>query len=50
MKVAIGLARCVIVDHNVHTLDIDTTSKDVCRNENSLLEVLERLITVDSAF
>jgi hypothetical protein len=48
MKVAVGLAGCVIVDHNVHALDIDTTSKDVCCNKDSLFEVFERLITVDA--
>ena len=38
-----------IVDDNVNSLDIDTTSKDVGSNQDSLLEVLEHLVSVDSA-
>lgn len=37
-----------IVDDNVHSLDIDTSTKDVSSNEDSLLKSLELLESRDS--
>ena len=48
MKVAVGVRRAVVVDDDVHTLDIDTTTKDVSVDEDTLLERLESGIPVDS--
>jgi len=48
MQVAVGVGRSVIVDDNVDTLNIDTTTKDVRGNKDSLLESLESRVTFDS--
>jgi hypothetical protein len=49
MKVGVGITGEIIVDGQVDTLDIDTTAKDVSGDTNTLLEVLERLVTLDTA-
>lgn len=36
----------VVVDHDVHALDVDTAPKEICRDEDPLLEVLELLVAV----
>jgi hypothetical protein len=38
-----------VVDDDINSLDIDTTTKDVGGDEDTLLEVLEHLVSVDSA-
>lgn len=48
VQVAISIARSVVRDGNVDTLDIDTTTKDVSGNENTLLKVLELLVALDT--
>mmetsp|Transcript_18569 Transcript_18569/g.74623 ORF Transcript_18569/g.74623 Transcript_18569/m.74623 type:complete len:339 (-) Transcript_18569:427-1443(-) len=48
MEVRVCICRHVIVDHNVHSLNIDPPAKNVRRHKNSLLEVLERFVARDS--
>jgi hypothetical protein len=48
VQVAVGIPRAVIVDHNVDTLNIDTTTKDIGGYENTLLEGFERSVARDT--
>ena len=41
MKVAVSVRRAVVVDDDVHTLDIDTATEDVGGDQDALLERLE---------
>lgn len=49
MKVGVTGVSHVIVDNNVDTLDIDTSTEKVGSNNNSRLELLELLVLLDSA-
>jgi hypothetical protein len=49
MKVGVGIAWEIVVDGQVNALDIDTTAEDVGGDADTLLEVLERLVTLDTA-
>ena len=44
---AAGLGE-VVVDHDVHALDVDAAAEEVRRHEDALLEVLEVLVAVDA--
>ena len=48
MKIAVCVRRAVVVDDDIHTLDINTTPEDISRNEYTLLERLERGVAVDT--
>jgi len=48
MKVGISVSRLIVVDDDVDSLDIDSSSKDVGADEDSLLESLELLVPLDS--
>ena len=48
MKVAVSVRRAVVVDDDVHTLDIDTTAKNVGGHEDTLLEGLEGGVARDT--
>ena len=48
VKVRVGIARRVVVDDNVDTFDVDTSAKDVGRNQDALLERLELLVSLDA--
>lgn len=50
MKVRIGISGSVVVDDDVDTFDIDTTTKNVGSNQNTLLESLELLVSTNSLF
>lgn len=50
MKVRISISRCIVVDNDVYSLNIDTTTEDVGSNQNSLLERLELLVSTDTLF
>ena len=41
MKVAVRVRRAIVVDDNIDTLDIDTTTEKVGGNQDTLLERLE---------
>ena len=46
VKVHVTVFRHVVVEDNVNSLNVHTTTKQISCNENSLLEVLELLIAV----
>lgn len=48
MEVRIGISRRVVVDDNVDALNIDSTTEDVGRNQDTLLERLELLVATDA--
>lgn len=48
VKVGTSIARQIVVDGQVDTLDIDTTTKNVSSNTDTLLELLELLVAADT--
>ena len=48
VKVAVRIRRAVVVDHDVDTLHIDTTTEDICRHENTLLKCIEGGVACDT--
>lgn len=48
VQVGVGIGRQVVVDSQVDTLDIDTTSEDVSSNADTLVEFLEFLVAFDT--
>lgn len=48
MEIAVCIRRAVIVDDDVDTLNIDTTTEDISRHEDTLLEGLEGRVAVDT--
>lgn len=49
MEVAVGIAGSIVVDNNVDTLDIDTTTEDISRYKDTLLKCLEGGVSLDAA-
>lgn len=48
MKVGVTVLRHVVVEHNVHSLNIHTSAKQVGSDKYSLMEVLETLVAAQS--
>lgn len=48
VQVRIGISRHVVVDGQVDTLNIDTTTEDVSGNADTLVELLELLVPTDT--
>lgn len=48
MEVRVGITWQIIVDSQVNTLDIDTTTKDISCNTNTLVELFELLVALDT--
>lgn len=48
VQVLVGLAWQVVVDSQVNSLDIDTSTEDISRNTDTLVELLERLVSSNS--
>ena len=48
MQVGIRAVRHVVVNHDVDSLDIDSSSEDVSGHHDSLLEVLEGFVSLQS--
>jgi hypothetical protein len=48
VKVGIGLVGHVVVDSDVDTLNIDTTTEDVSGDTDTSLELLELLVALDT--
>lgn len=48
MEIGIWVRRKIVVDSEIDTLNIDTTTKDIGGNANSLVELLELLISCNS--
>lgn len=49
VKIAVGVAGEIVVDGEIDTFDIDTTTEDICSNTDTLVEFSEFLITLDTA-
>ena len=49
MQVRIRFVGHIVVDGHIDTLDIDTTTEDVGGDADTSLEVLELLVTLDTA-
>lgn len=45
MEVAVGIRRAIVVDDDVDTLNINTTSENIRGDENTLLECFECLVS-----
>lgn len=50
VKVRVGITRKIVVDGKVDTLDIDTTTKDVGSDTDTLVELLEFLVAFDTGW
>jgi hypothetical protein len=48
VEVGVGAFSHVVVDHDVDSFNIDTSAKQIGGNQNSRLEFLEELVSVDS--
>lgn len=48
MEVRVGVGRLVVVDDDVDPLNVDSSTKDVGRDKDSLLERLELSVSLDS--
>lgn len=48
MEVGVGVAGEIVVDGKVNTLDINTTSEDVGSNTDTLVELLELRVALDT--
>ena len=48
MQVAISIRRTIVVNDDVHALDINATTEDIGGNEYTLFESLESSVTVDT--
>lgn len=48
MEVLVGLSRQIVVDGQVDSLDIDTSAENISRHTDSLLELLELLVSGNS--
>ena len=48
VKVAVSIGRAIVVYDDVYTLDIDTTTENVCCNKDTLLKGLEGGVTSDT--
>jgi hypothetical protein len=48
VQVGAGIVGQIIIDRQVNTLDINTSSENIGGNTDSLLELLELLVTTDT--
>lgn len=48
VQVGVGIARHIIVDSQVDTFNIDTTTEDISGNADALVELLELLVATDT--
>lgn len=49
MKVRVSLGGQIVVDGQVDTLDINTTTEDICGDADALVELLEFLVPTDTS-
>ena len=48
MEVTVSVSRAVVVDYNVDTFHINTTTENIGSDKNTLLECLESSVAVDT--
>lgn len=49
MEISVSAIRKIVVDGQVDSLNINTTTEDVCGNANTLVEIFELLVSFDTA-
>jgi hypothetical protein len=49
VQVGVGIGGKIVVNGQVDTLNIDTTTKDISGNTDTLVELLELFVTFDAA-
>ena len=49
MQIGVGVLRHVVVDHDVHALDINPAPHQVCRHQDALVALLELLVLLQPA-
>jgi hypothetical protein len=47
MQITVRVRRTIIVDNDVHTLNVDTTPKDVSGDQYTLLKSLKCCVTIN---
>jgi hypothetical protein len=50
MEVGVSITREIVIDSQVDTLNIDTTTEDVSGNADTLVELLELLVALDTGY
>jgi hypothetical protein len=50
VQIGVGISGQVVVDGQVNSFDINTTSKDVCGDTYTLVEFLEFFVAFDAVF
>ena len=50
MKVGVGVLGHVVVEHNVHPLDVHSSAKQIGGDKNPLLEIFELLVPGNNRF
>ena len=50
MKVTVRIRRTVVIDNNIDSLNINTSTEDVCSYKNTFFESLKRRVTIDTVF
>lgn len=48
MQVAVSVGRAIVVDYDVHTLHINPATEDICGDQDTLFECLERCVALDT--
>jgi hypothetical protein len=48
MQITVSIRRTVIIDDDVHSLDINTTAEDISSDQNTFLESFEGSVSADS--
>ena len=48
VKVAVSVGRAIVVDYDVDTFNINTTTEDICGDEDTLLKRLEGSVPRDA--
>ena len=48
MKVAVSVGRAIVVDYDVDTFNINTTTEDICGDEDTILKRLEGSVPRDA--
>ena len=50
MEVAVSVSGAIVIDDDVHTLDVNTASKNISRNQDAFLERLESCVACNTSF
>jgi hypothetical protein len=50
MEVRVGISRKIVVNGQVDTLNINTTTENISRNTDTLVEFLKLLVSLDTIY